>query len=198
VIDLAPSGSRAAELRTAFDRARAVPFASEAAGRIESFLAIRVCEDAYAIRISEISGLANDRKIVPLPGAISELIGVAGIRGTLIAVYSLASLLGYGAEAVPGRWLALCGAGEPVALAFSQFEGYVMVPTQQVCAAEVSPRRAVSSCASNGAEIGWPSSAMTTDGGSIWKQFGWPPFAAACCRPQKSPHSEWKTRFRSS
>jgi chemotaxis signal transduction protein len=136
VIDLAPSGSRAAELRTAFDRARAVPFASEAAGRIESFLAIRVCGDAYAIRISEISGLANDRKIVPLPGAISELIGVAGIRGTLIAVYSLASLLGYGAEAVPGRWLALCGAGEPVALAFSQFEGYVMVPTQQVCAAE--------------------------------------------------------------
>ncbi len=116
--------------------ARAIPFTSEAAERIENLLAIRVCGDAYAIRISEISGLANDRKIVPLPSAISELIGVAGIRGALIPVYSLAALLGYGAEGAPGRWLALCGAGEPVGLVFSQFEGYVMVPLSKVYTAE--------------------------------------------------------------
>jgi chemotaxis signal transduction protein len=136
VIELAPGIGRAAELRDAFDRARAIPFASQAGEQMENLLAIRVCGDPYAIRISEISGLANDRKIVVLPSAVPELIGMAGIRGALIPVYSLAALLGYGAEAAPGRWLALCGAEEPVGLAFSHFENYVMVPRSQVYAGE--------------------------------------------------------------
>jgi chemotaxis signal transduction protein len=136
VIDLPSSIGKAAELRDAFDRARAIPFASQAGERMESLLAIRVCGDPYAVRISEISGLANDRKIVALPSAMPELIGLAGIRGALIPVYSLASLLGYSAEVVPGRWLALSGTGEPVGLVFSQFEGYAMVPYSQVYAAE--------------------------------------------------------------
>jgi chemotaxis signal transduction protein len=130
--ELSPVASTAAELRNAFDRARAVPFSAEAVERIENVLAIRVWGDAYAIRLSEISGLVTDRKIVAFPSPVPELLGVAGIRGGLVPAYSLAALLGYSAGTEQGRWLALCGAEEPFGLAFNDFEGYLRVPLAQV------------------------------------------------------------------
>lgn len=126
--------SKAAELRNAFDRARAIPSSTRAAEQVEGLLSIRVSGDPYAIRVSEISGLANDRKVVAFPSPVPELLGVAGIRGGLVSVYSLAALLGYSREAEQARWLVLCGAEESVGLAFSDFEGYLLVPLTQVYA----------------------------------------------------------------
>ncbi|HYL62684.1 MAG TPA: chemotaxis protein CheW [Candidatus Methylomirabilis sp.] len=128
--------AKVAELRRVFDEARAAPFSSGAAELTEDLLAIRVSRDAYAVKASEISGLATDRKIVPLPSPIPELLGVAGIRGALVPVYSLAMLLGYNADTERTRWLALCGSEDPVALAFSEFDGYVRIPVTQLYAAE--------------------------------------------------------------
>ena len=124
--------NKAAELRNAFDRARAIPFSTGAVERVESLLSIRVSGDPYAIRVGEISGLANDRKVVAFPSSTPELLGVAGIRGGLVSVYSLAMLLGYSREAGQARWLVLCGAEEPVGLAFSDFEGHLRVPSTQL------------------------------------------------------------------
>jgi chemotaxis signal transduction protein len=135
-MDSSSGRDNAAELRNAFDRARAIPFSSQAVERMESLLGVRVCGDAYAIRISEISGLANARKVVELPSAIPELLGVAGVRGVLVPVYSLSALLGYNAEAAQGRWLVLCGTEEPVGLALNDFEGYVMVSSAKIYNAE--------------------------------------------------------------
>jgi chemotaxis signal transduction protein len=128
--------SKAAELRNSFDRARAIPSSARAVEQVEGLLSIRVCGDHYAIRISEISGLANDRKVVPFSSSIPELLGVAGIRGGLVSVYSLAALLGYSREAEQARWLVLCEAEESVGLAFSDFEGYLPVPLTQVYATD--------------------------------------------------------------
>jgi chemotaxis signal transduction protein len=128
--------SQAAELRNAFDRARASPQSARAVEGVEGLLSIRVSGDPYAIRVSEISGLANDRKVVAFPSSIHELMGLAGIRGELVSVYSLAALLGYGREADQARWLVLCRTDEPVGLAFSALEGYLRVPLTQVYATE--------------------------------------------------------------
>lgn len=144
---LSPVVSKAAELRNAFDRQRAVPFASKADEQVESLLAIRVSRDAYAIRVSEISGLANDRKIVAFPSPIPELLGVAGIRGGLVPVYNLAALLGYTVEADQARWLLLCGIEEPVGLAVNDFDGYIRVPSAQVYA--VGQKEAARACVSH-------------------------------------------------
>lgn len=129
---LSPSTAKVAELRRTFDQARAVPASLDGNIQAESLLAIRVSRDAYAIRVSEISGLATDRKIVAFPSLIPELLGVAGIRGVLVPVYSLAGLLGYGVETGQVRWLVLCGSEEPFALAFSDFEGYLQMPRTQL------------------------------------------------------------------
>lgn len=133
---LFPIPGKAAELRSVFDRARAAPFSLGAEEQAENLLAIRVSRDGYAIRVSEISGLATDKKIVAFPSPISELLGVAAIRGALVPVYSLAALLGYGSETGQVRWLALCGTEEPFALALSEFEGYLRVPQGQLYSPE--------------------------------------------------------------
>jgi chemotaxis signal transduction protein len=136
MIELLPVAAKAAELRNAFDGARALPFLSEVREQIENLLALRVAGDAFAIRLSEISGLATDRKLVAFPSPVPELLGVAAIRGRLVPVYSLAALLGYSAQSSQGRWLMLCGTEEPVGLAINDFEGYVRVPLAQVYTAE--------------------------------------------------------------
>lgn len=129
---LSPVSKRVSELRHAFDEARAIPFSERAEEQAENLLAIRISGDAYAIKVSEIAGLATGRKIVPVPGPIPELLGLAGFRGTLVPVYNLNALLGYGSGAEQPRWLALCGTEECFALAFHEFEGYLRVAREEL------------------------------------------------------------------
>lgn len=140
---------KVSELRRSFDRARAIPFSLGSDQDAENLLAIRVSGDAYAIRVNEIAGLATGRKIVPIPSPIPELVGLAGIRGTLVPAYSLDALLGYAAEAEQPRWLALCGTQECFALAFHEFEGYLrtsrkdLYPVEQKDAARMHVKEIV-------------------------------------------------------
>lgn len=133
---LSPIDAKLAELRNVFDRARALPFSAQAVEQTENLLAIRVSRDGYAIRVNEIAGLTNDKKIITVPSSIPELLGIAGVRGTLVSVYCLSALLGYGPEEKQTRWLALCGTEDPVGLAFHNFEGYVQVSRVQFHAAK--------------------------------------------------------------
>ena len=112
--------------RQAFDQT----FAAPPINRVETFeglLAIRVAGDPYALRVREIRGVVASRRVVPLPSPKPELLGVAGIRGSLVAVYSLAALLGHGADGKAPSWIALAGAAEPVGLAFEGLDGFVRV-----------------------------------------------------------------------
>ena len=88
------TASKVAEIRNAFDHSYAIPPASQVGEQIENLLAVRVAGDPYALRVGEISSLTNSRKTVALPSPVSELLGVAGIRGGFVPVYSLAALLG--------------------------------------------------------------------------------------------------------
>ena len=119
----------AAQMRQAFDESFAAQPAS-VVQEVEALLSIRVAGDAYAIRLSEITGIITGRKLVAVPAAAPHFVGVSGIRGGIVPVFSLASMLGHshgqGSESV--RWLVLCGTDEPIALGFSGFEGYLRVP----------------------------------------------------------------------
>ena len=95
---------------------------------------MRLSGNPYAIRVTEITGLANNRKTVAIPSPIPELLGIAGIRGGLVPIYSLVALLGYARDATPARWLALCGNEDQVGLGFSELEGYLRVPAAQIYA----------------------------------------------------------------
>lgn len=138
MIHLSPVAKTALELRSAFDRAYALPPESVGSNPTENLLAIRLTGQPYAIRIGEIVGIASDRKVIPLPSAVPELIGLAGIRGAPVSVYSLAAMLNHNQDMHPGRWLVLCGNDESIGLAVSNFEGYLKVPVDQIYAADKS------------------------------------------------------------
>lgn len=131
----------AAQLRTEFDHAFSLPAQTEAAGG-RHLLAIRIGGNPYALDPGEIAGLQVDRAIVPVPGLLPEWLGLAGIRGGLVPVYSLAALLGYPQPAAATqRWLALCGAGQLFGLAFDEFERHLNLAQSQFATADSANAR---------------------------------------------------------
>lgn len=126
----------AAQLRDEFDHAFSLPPQVETV-QSRHLLAIRIGGDPYALDPEEIAGLQVDRAIVPMPGALPEWLGLAGIRGELVPVYSLAMLLGYeqSAAAKP-RWVALCGSKQLLGLAFDAFERHLNLTLPQIAAAD--------------------------------------------------------------
>jgi len=128
--------TKAAKLRQAFDLsfALAPPQASQ---EVVDLLTIRVAGDPYAILLREIAGMVVGRTVVPIPATTLDLLGLAGIRGGVVPVFGLASILGYGGQASGSpRWMILCGAEEPIALAVSDFEGHLRVPKSSLHADE--------------------------------------------------------------
>ncbi|HEX3883811.1 MAG TPA: chemotaxis protein CheW [Stellaceae bacterium] len=120
---------RAAELRDAFDRAFAEP-RPPAPPPSEDLLAIRVASEPYALRLTEVAGLFADRKVTPVPGRASALLGIAGFRGAIVPVYDLQVLLGC-PPLETARWLVIA-AGTPVAFAFAVQEGHLRLPRSAI------------------------------------------------------------------
>ncbi len=128
-------GNKAAQLRQAFDRTFALP-PSQASPEVEDLLTIRVAGDPYAIRLLDIAGIVTGRRVVSVPAVTPDLLGLAGIRGGIVPVFGLSSILGYGPDPGSPRWMILCGSEEPIALAFSDFEGYLRLPMSALHADE--------------------------------------------------------------
>jgi purine-binding chemotaxis protein CheW len=130
--------SRAADFRNSFDKAFSLSRVSSEASAAEDFLTIRIAGDGYAIRLREIAGLVKGRRVVACPSFVPEFQGIAGVRGTLVSVYSLAALLGYTVGAEHAPWLLLCaaraaeGVEETIGFAFPEFSGFVRALPAQV------------------------------------------------------------------
>jgi chemotaxis signal transduction protein len=125
-----PVGS-ADDLRRRFDASFAAPPPAPA-GELAALLAIRVGGDPYALRIAEIGGLSEARKIVRVPGARAGVLGLAAHRGVVVPVFDLAAAIGYERGGGAPRWLALSPGTAPVAFAFEEFEGYFELPLAQL------------------------------------------------------------------
>ncbi|MES2070212.1 MAG: chemotaxis protein CheW [Pseudomonadota bacterium] len=103
------------------------------AGQPENFLVLKIAGDAYALRVTQISGLYADKKITLLPSPLPELSGMAGFRGQVTPVYDLASLLGYPRAAAP-KWITVLRHPAPVAVAFEEFHAHLSVAPAQITA----------------------------------------------------------------
>ena len=130
-----PQGNKADQLRQAFDHTFALA-PSTASLELEDLLTIRVAGDPYAIRLLDITEIVTGHGVVSVPAVTPYLLGLAGIRGGIVPVFDLSLLLGYGPDPGSPRWMILCGYEEPIALAFSNFEGYLRLPTSAIHADE--------------------------------------------------------------
>jgi purine-binding chemotaxis protein CheW len=129
-----------AEMRRLFDESFAVAPPARVA-EPEAMLAIGMAGEHFALRVREISGLAvSSEKVVPVPSRVPELLGLTGIRGVVVPVFSLARLLGFDSEHGPTRWLVFCGESHtPIALAFETMERLFEVSSADIFAREDAP-----------------------------------------------------------
>lgn len=134
---------RARALAETFDRSFTVPArVREDEGR--AALAVRIGGDPYLLLLEGLAGISRRKSIVPLPGGAPAQLGLSGIRGGLLGVFSLPALLGY--EVALSRlsrisWIAVVGGPRPVALAFEELDGQVVVPAASIANAPPSHER---------------------------------------------------------
>jgi chemotaxis protein methyltransferase CheR len=122
-------------LRRTFDLGYSEP-QREREAEPEDLLALELAGHPYAVRIRELLGLYIERRITALPDAPPELLGLAAALGELVAVYDLASLLGY-ARGDDSRFLVL-GKGRSIAFAFGTLNGHVRVAKTLIAASELA------------------------------------------------------------
>jgi len=113
----------AATLRAEFDHGFALrPVAPDT--DVVDLLAIRAGSHRVAIRLGDILAIAATPRLLAVPSTAPALLGLAGQRGQIVAVFRLATLLGH-PELGTARWMVICGgAGEPIALAFEELDGH--------------------------------------------------------------------------
>ena len=123
----APKLSRQAQtLKRDFDRSFAEPMRPPPPQTLD-LLRVRLGGDPWAIPLTDMAGLHSGKHITPVPGRTPALLGLAGFRGALAAVYDLPALIGVGASPISAaRWL-LLAAERPVAFAFGELEGHLRV-----------------------------------------------------------------------
>jgi purine-binding chemotaxis protein CheW len=129
--------TRAATLRAGFDRSFSEPAQLDMTP-MEDLLAVRVGDDVFAIRLSEITGLYVGKKLTRVPGGDPALLGIAGFRGTIQPVYGIAALLGRPAETSP-RWLVIAAAAS-IALAFGAFDRHLRVASDTIRPRDVNAK----------------------------------------------------------
>ena len=130
---LLPSlGSRLSELREQFDRSFARPLKSSDAAT-QNLLIVETAGTRLAVRLSEVAGLHAFPKLTPLPSTRPALLGLVGVRGRLLCVYRLATLLGLEHPARLPRWLLVCKAEDQLALAIDSIDAYLHVPQSALC-----------------------------------------------------------------
>ncbi|WP_020472199.1 chemotaxis protein CheW [Zavarzinella formosa] len=125
----------AGQMRRSFDQIFAAPEPAPE-GELADFVAIRVADRPFAVRVAELARIEAGGKIVALPGGNLWLLGLANSQGKLMPVYSLELALGF--DRTPGEksWLAICGREEPLGLLFDAMEGYLRVPQTDIFGTE--------------------------------------------------------------
>jgi chemotaxis signal transduction protein len=121
------------ELKRSFDRAFQDATIERELG-LEHLLRIRVGTERFAVRVAELAGLMRTPTIVRLPTTVTGLLGLAGVKGRMVAMYSLGALLecqkGDGEEEY---WSILCRFDDRIAFTFAAADGTLTVSRSELC-----------------------------------------------------------------
>jgi chemotaxis signal transduction protein len=96
-------------------------------------LIVRVGITRFALKLADLAGLVHARTVVPIPSSGSGLLGLTGLKGRMVATYSLAVMIGCPeVSAEPARWMVLCRCQREIALAFTAVTGTMMVAAREL------------------------------------------------------------------
>ena len=125
---------RVGALKTAFDGTFAVPAQPPAVGA-QRVLLLTVGGTPCVVAVEECAGVVPAGAIVRLPSTMSAFRGLTTVRGAVLPVYDLATLLGLEPHPVARPWLLLAAGLHPVALVADSVDGYASVPASVVVTA---------------------------------------------------------------
>lgn len=134
--------NRLTELRTGFDGAFALSPVEVADNLIELAMIVAGGQ-RYAIQLRQLSGLEANLRITSVPADLPGLLGLSAVRGHLVPVFDLASLLGASPSGQAPRWVALHFGREFIGLGFDEFEGSRRVPSQALGVQDSAPGQQV-------------------------------------------------------
>lgn len=120
----------AGQLRAAFDDAFARDQLQDDEARVD-VLAIRVAERSYALRLAEVLAVHEGRTLVPVPTPAPSLLGLVGLRGSVVPIYDLRILLGHAAGPLPS-WFVLVRAASPIGVAFDALDAHLRLPVSSL------------------------------------------------------------------
>ncbi|HEX2869971.1 MAG TPA: chemotaxis protein CheW [Polyangiaceae bacterium] len=123
----------AGQLRAAFDDAFAKDQLQNDQAHVD-VLAIRVAEQGYALRLAEVLAIHEGRTIVPVPTPVPSLLGLVGLRGSVVPVFDLRSLLGHAAGPLQS-WFVLVRATSPIGVAFDALDAHLRLPQSSLVGA---------------------------------------------------------------
>jgi chemotaxis signal transduction protein len=93
---------------------------------LEDVLALRLGDERCVLRLSDIAGVIAHPVLTVVPTPVTALLGITGNRGSVVAAYDLAVLLGR-APSEP-RWLVIARSEPSLGVTFEHFDGYRRVP----------------------------------------------------------------------
>ncbi|MGE0449549.1 MAG: chemotaxis protein CheW [Vicinamibacterales bacterium] len=124
------------DLRSAFDRSFGEPFEAPSAAPAERVLLLVVAGANYAVRLTECAGVTRAPAVHRLPSTEPAFAGVAVVKGTLVPVYRLATLLRVDpldapapaarvrdASAMEGQWLLMTRGSDRIGLLVDGIDG---------------------------------------------------------------------------
>ena len=125
------------DLKRSFDQSFQQPLV-ERGQELVHLLIVRIGSSRFALKVAELAGLARAQTVVPIPGADAGLLGLSGLKGRMVAVHSLAAMIGcQELSTEQNRWMVLCRRQKEIALAFTAVTGTMMVPRTEL--SPVSP-----------------------------------------------------------
>lgn len=134
--------ARARALAAAFDGAFAEPERARDEAP-EAALAVRTGGRPYVVMMTGLASVARRGKIGPLPGGPPSQLGLTGIGGVVVVVFSLPSVLGHEVPPSDLEWLVVAGGQRALALAFEQLDGQITVPRASISQAPTGLQRHV-------------------------------------------------------
>ena len=120
-----------AELRQAFDESFTKPAVRQQEPDADLLL-VRTRQTELALLTSDFAAIARCPALTAVPSGHRALCGLAGVRGALVAVYRLATLVGDERTGPDGGWVGLLRADPSAALQFDELVGYVRIPRSEI------------------------------------------------------------------
>ena len=121
---------------------------------MRSYVRLSLAAETYAVPVEHVLEAAELAQVRPVPGARPELLGVSNLRGQILPVADLATLLGAARVAPPRRLLVAEAKGLVVGFAVDDVSGIGGLPEPGEPASDTGPGLLLGAALSEGELIG--------------------------------------------